>query len=138
MKTLHALSVILFISVGVITAQDKPDTNLCNPCLVHIAQGVAERMLLHHVDPQYPPAAISSRVAGAIAVGFVIDKNGNTARVAALRPSPEPDAIYDPAVIAAVIKAVKEWKFKPYLLNGKPEAVDTIFVFHVNLGGAAK
>jgi periplasmic protein TonB len=138
MKTLHALSAVLFILVGVITAQDKPDTNVCNPCMVRIAQGVAEKMLLHRVEPQYPQEAISSRVSGAIDVGFVIDKQGNTARVFALRPSPEPDAINDPAVIAAVVKAVKEWKFKPYLLNGKPEAVETIFIFHMNLGGAAK
>lgn len=138
MKTLYALSALLFILADVITAQDKPDTNVCNPCTVRIAQGVAEKMILHRVEPQYPQAAISSRVSGAIDVGFVIDKEGNTARVVALKPSPEPDAINDPTMIAAVVKAVKEWKFKPYLVNGKPEAVETMFVFHLKLGEAPK
>lgn len=138
MKTLYALSAVLFILVGITTAQEKPDTDACNPCRVRLVQGAAEKMLLHRVEPQYPQEAISSRVSGAVAVGFVIDKDGNTVRVAALKPSPEPDAINDPAVITAVVKAVKEWKFKPYFVNGKPEAVETIFVFHLKLGDAAK
>ena len=137
MKSLYAI-VILFISAGVIAAQDKPDTNACNPCRIRITQSTAEKMLAHRVEPQYPEEAISSKVSGAVAVGFVIDKDGNTVRVAALKPSPEPDAINDPKVVAAVIKAIKEWKFKPYFINGQPEAVDTIFVFHVKLGEAAK
>lgn len=138
MKPFHSFCAVLFILSGFIAAQDKPDTNVCNPCTVRITQATAEKMMLHRVEPQYPQEAISSRVSGAVAVGFVIDKEGNTVRVAALKPSPEPDAINDPTVVAAVVKAVKEWKFKPYFVNGKPEAVETMFVFHLKLGEAAK
>jgi protein TonB len=135
MKTLSAISTILLVVSAANPAQQKP---ACNPCDLRASQRVAETLLVHRVEPEYPKEAIASGIVGNVVVRFVINEQGNTADIFALRSSRELPCIENPKIVDAVIKAVKEWKFKPYLLNGNPKAVETVFTFHVDFAKAAK
>jgi protein TonB len=39
----------------------------------------------------------------------------------------------DPALVPAAIEAVKQWKYKPFLLNGRPLEVDTQILVNFTL-----
>ena len=40
-----------------------------------------------------------------------------------------------PMLVPAAIDAVKQWKYKPYILNGEPVVVDTQITVNFTLGG---
>jgi TonB family protein len=67
--------------------------------------------------PDYPEAARRSGIEGVVALAVVIDKTG---RVTEVRP------ISGPALLAAEAgKAVKQWRFAPFLVAGEPMEVET-------------
>ncbi|MFP5237691.1 MAG: energy transducer TonB [Acidobacteriota bacterium] len=84
---------------------------------VRISSGVAEGMLLRHVSPRYPPIALAMRMAGTVELQAVISKVGT---VENLR------VVSGPAVFQqASIDAIRQWRYRPYLLNGEPVEVET-------------
>jgi len=84
---------------------------------VRVSSGVAQGLLLAKVAPQYPPDAREQHIQGVVVLRALIDKEGNVASV---------QVITGPQELApAAIEAVKQWKYKPYLLNGTPVEVDT-------------
>jgi hypothetical protein len=106
---LAILSISLF-------AQTNPTTLL--PYEINISPGVAEKLLIHKVDPDAClHLAMAARVTGTVVVGFDIDKNGNVLH---------PKAISGPAMLRKpVLDAVRKYKYRPYLLNGKAVEVET-------------
>jgi len=84
---------------------------------VHVSQGVMSSLLISHVNPQYPAVARITHVQGRVVLKAFIDKEGNV-RHLKLVSGPE-------MLGPAAIEAVKTWKYKPYLLNGKPVDVET-------------
>ena len=40
-----------------------------------------------------------------------------------------------PMLVGAATDAVKQWRYKPYLLNGEPTEVDTTVIVNFNLNG---
>jgi hypothetical protein len=89
------------------------------PYEINISREVAEKLLIHKVDPDAcPHIAMAARVACTVVVGFDIDKNGNVLH---------PKVISGPAMFRKpVIDAVRKYKYRPYLLNGKAVEVETI------------
>ncbi len=87
------------------------------PNLVRVSQGVTEGLLVHKVTPQYPPAAKQQRVQGTVVLKAVIGKDGRVENI-----QPEQGS---PLLIAAAVNAVKQWRYKPYVLNGNPVNVET-------------
>lgn len=84
---------------------------------VRVSSGVAQGLLLTKVAPQYPADAREQHIQGVVVLRAMIDKEGNVANV---------QLITGPSDLApAAIEAVKQWKYKPYLLNGTPVEVDT-------------
>jgi len=68
------------------------------------------------VKPIYPHGA---KVPGIMAVVAEIDKTGRPSNIKVLKG--------DPLLVAAVVDAVKQWRWKPLRLNGEAvEAVSTI------------
>jgi protein TonB len=67
--------------------------------------------------PEYPHVAKVAHVEGTVVLEAVIGKDG---AVKDLR------AVSGPPMLAnAAIAAVKQWRYKPYYLNGQPTEVDT-------------
>jgi periplasmic protein TonB len=91
------------------------------PKRMRIASRVAEANLIHDVAPTYPPEAGRARIEGAVVLLAVIAKDGTVRDVRVERGLP--------VLAQAAIDAVKQWRYKPYLLNGEPiEVVSQITI----------
>ncbi len=90
-----------------------------NPVLktVHVSQGVSNGLLIKRVAPLYPTLALQMRVAGTVELEATISKDGSTANVQALKG--------DSLLRQAAVNAVRQWKYKPYLLDGQQVEIVT-------------
>jgi protein TonB len=87
------------------------------PQKLRISSGVAEANLIHRVLPQYPALARQARIEGMVKLQAVISKGGT---IENLR------VISGHKILAqAALDAVKQWRYKPTLLNGEPYEVET-------------
>jgi len=76
---------------------------------------VSSAFIKTKVPPIYPAGA--GKIQGAVVLQAIISKTGD---VESLKMLSGP-----PILVAAAIDAVKQWKYKPYLLNGNPIEVET-------------
>jgi TonB family protein len=84
-----------------------------------ISAGVAASLLTRKVDPVYPAEASKSHVSGTVVLQGSIDAEG---RVESLCVISGP-----PSLQQAAIDAVRQWTYRPYLLNNTPVKVETTF-----------
>jgi len=82
-----------------------------------ISQGVSQGLLFKKVAPVYPQNAIRMRIEGAVELQATISKTGDISHIKVLSG--------DPQLTKAASDAVKQWKYKPYLLNGEPVEIQT-------------
>ena len=76
---------------------------------------VTPAQLIKSVPPVYPALAKSQRISGNVQIDALIDASGNVAGV---------KVISGPGVLhLAALEAVKQWKYKPALLDGQPTSV---------------
>ena len=95
---------------------------------IRVASRVAEANLIHDVAPQYPPEAGRARVEGTVVLMAVIGKDGSVQDVRVESGLP--------LLAQAAIDAVKQWRYRPYLLNGEPIEVDSRITINFTLSGA--
>ena len=74
---------------------------------------IKEPALVYRVDPVYPGVAVSANIEGTVILEAIVDEEGRVESVRVLRSLTVLDK---PA-----IDAVKQWRYSPFLLNGKPE-----------------
>ena len=84
---------------------------------IKLSQGVAQGLLMKRVPPVYPPAAHQARIQGAVELQATIGKDGNIANLKQISG--------DKVLGHAAIEAVKQWKYRPYLLDGQPVDIQT-------------
>lgn len=87
------------------------------PQRVRISQGVTRGLLIHKQEPTYPTLARSARVQGEVVLSAVIDISGQIQNLQLVSGHP--------MLVQAAIDAVRQWRYKPYLLNGQPVEVET-------------
>jgi periplasmic protein TonB len=87
------------------------------PQRVRISQGVTKGLLIHRVEPAYPTLARAARVQGEVVLSAIIDANGQITNLQLVSGHP--------MLVPAALAAVREWRYKPYLLNGQPVEVET-------------
>jgi periplasmic protein TonB len=87
------------------------------PQRVRISGGVTKGLMIHKVEPAYPPLARAARVQGDVVLSAVIDANGQIQNLQLVSGHP--------MLVPAAIAAVRQWRYKPYLLNGQPVEVET-------------
>ncbi len=95
------------------TAMPKAAT----PQRVRVSQGVSQGLLIHKVQPQYPPLARQARIQGVVVLQALIGKDGTITNLHVVSGHP--------MLTNAALEAVKEWRYKPYYLNGEPVEVET-------------
>ena len=93
---------------------------------LRVSQGVAERMILHRVNPHYPEEAKRNGVQGDVLMQAVIDTKGDVTELKVMRG--------DPLLAAASVEAARQWKYRPYSLNGQPVEVQTTILFTFHMG----
>jgi len=102
---------------GIISSAPVTTPRVAAPERVRVSQGVSTGLLVKRVNPEYPPEARRGRIQGTVLMHAIIGKDGDIATLELISGHP--------ALAPAAIEAVKQWKYKPYLLNGKPVEVDT-------------
>lgn len=93
---------------------------------IAISSGVATAHLIRQVKPDYPLYAMNLHIQGTVVLQAVIQKDG---RIGDLRVVAGPSELQYSAM-----EAVRQWVYKPYLLNGEPVVVDTTINVVFNLG----
>jgi periplasmic protein TonB len=88
---------------------------------------VQQANLIRQVKPPYPPLAKQARIQGAVVLEAVISKQGGVENLRVISGHP--------LLIQAALDAVKQWKYKPTLLNGEPVEVVTTVTVNFNLSG---
>jgi TonB family protein len=84
---------------------------------ISVSQGVSQGLLYKKVAPSYPASALRLRIEGKVELMATISKEGNITQVKVLSG--------DGQLSKAAADAVKQWKYKPYLLNGEPVEIQT-------------
>ncbi len=87
------------------------------PVRVRVSQGVADGMVDNKVAPVYPPLARQARIQGSVVLAAVIGCDGAMQSLSVLSGHP--------MLVPAAMDAVKQWRYKPYILNGQPVEVET-------------
>jgi protein TonB len=84
---------------------------------LNISQGVSQGLLIKKVQPTYPRNALTMHVEGTVLLIATIAPSGSISAVKVLSG--------EPLLTKAAVDAVKQWKYKPYMLNGEPVEIQT-------------
>jgi len=87
------------------------------PGRVRMSQAIAEGNLTRKVDPVYPESSRMAHVQGDVVLRAVIDKQGTVAQLSTISGQP--------LLIPLALDAVRQWTYKPFLLNGEAVEVET-------------
>ena len=100
------------------------------PTPSHQAPRVSRMMegnLIHRVQPLYPPPARQAHIQGQVVIRAVIRRDGMIENLQVLSGHP--------MLVQAAIDAVKQWRYRPYSLNGEPVEVETQVTVNFVLSG---
>jgi TonB family protein len=87
------------------------------PVRMRLSADAAKANLIYHPDPIYPNDAKAAGTEGNVFVHVVLATDGTVKELDLLKG--------DPTLGKAVLEAVKQWKYKPTMLNGKAVEVDS-------------
>lgn len=73
--------------------------------------------LISRVEPEYPAQALAQHIQGAVALDVRVGTDGRVQEIKV--------ASGHPLLAEAAVAAVRQWRFKPYLLNGQPKETET-------------
>ena len=98
------------------------------PTQTRIRQGgaVTAASLVNKVNPTYPPLARQTRISGTVRLHAIISKDGTVQQLEVMSGHP--------LLVQAALDAVRQWRYRPTLLNGEPVEVDTTIdvIFSLN------
>lgn len=97
------------------------------PLRIRVSAAVAEGLLKQQVRPVYPAEAKEKHVQGHVVMKAIIDTNGEVTRLDLVSGHP--------LLAQAAIEAVRNWKYKPFLLEGKTVEVETVVDIAFQLSG---
>ena len=92
---------------------------------VRISQGVTRGMVISKIEPKYPTIAVAARITGVVLLKAIISKEGTITELQVVNGHP--------VLIPAAIDAVKQWRYRPYLLNGEPVEVETTIIVNFDI-----
>jgi periplasmic protein TonB len=113
---------------SILSTVPTPVPTLATPKVVRVSSGVSQGLLIRKVQPDYPPLARQARVQGTVLLEAVIGKDGSIENLQVVSGHP--------MLVSAAVQAVKQWKYRPYLLNGDPVEVQTQIQVNFNLGSS--
>lgn len=91
-----------------------------------ISGGLMAGQILTKTPPTYPVSDRQKHIAGTVVLHAIIGRDGH---IRSLRPISSPDT----DLALAAIDAVRQWTYRPYLLNGEPTDVETTITVNFNL-----
>jgi periplasmic protein TonB len=112
---------------GIVNSTPMAVPKVATPQRVRVSSGVSTGLLVRKVNPNYPPLARQARIQGTVILQAEISKSGDIQNLRLISGHP--------MLAPAAIEAVKQWKYKPYLLNGEPVEVETTVQVNFTLAG---
>jgi protein TonB len=112
---------------GIISSTPVAVPKVATPSRVRVSQGVTQGLVLHRVQPTYPPLARQARIQGSVVLQAEISRDGSIQNLHLISGHP--------MLAPSAIEAVKQWKYKPYILNGEPVEVETTITVNFTLAG---
>jgi periplasmic protein TonB len=112
---------------GIVSSTPMAVPKVATPQRVRVSSGVSTGLLVRKVNPNYPPLARQARIQGTVILQAEISKTGDIQNLRLISGHP--------MLAPAAIDAVKQWKYKPYLLNGEPVEVETTVQVNFTLAG---
>ena len=112
---------------GIVNSTPVAVPHVAAPQRVRVSSGVSRGNLIHQVQPTYPAIARSAHIQGQVLLEAEISKDGDVVNLHVISGPP--------LLQASAVEAVKQWKYRPYLLNGEPVVVDTQITVIFSLGG---
>jgi periplasmic protein TonB len=112
---------------GILSSTPVAVPKVATPQRVRVSSGVSTGLLIRKVQPNYPQLAKQARIQGSVVLQAEISKDGTIQNLQLISGHP--------MLAPAAIEAVKQWRYKPYLLNGEPVAVETQVVVNFSLSG---
>jgi periplasmic protein TonB len=103
--------------IGGIIGSAAPPPKVATPQKLRVSSGVADGLKIRDVTPAYPQMARIAHIQGDVLLQATISKSGVIENLRAVQGHP--------ILIQAAMDAVKQWKYKPYILNGEPVEVET-------------
>jgi periplasmic protein TonB len=92
-----------------------------------ITSSSMEAYLVHRVQPEYPPLARAARIQGAVLVHAVIARDGTIENLRVISGHP--------MLVPSALNAIRQWRYRPYFLNGEPVEVETQVTVNFVLAG---
>jgi protein TonB len=86
-----------------------------------------EGNLVHRVQPEYPTLARQARVQGVVVLRAMISRDGAIENLQVLSGNP--------LLTPSALNAVRQWRYRPYVLNGEPVEVETEVTVNFILSG---
>lgn len=86
-----------------------------------------EGNLIYRVQPIYPPLARAARIQGTVLLRAIISRTGAIENLQTISGHP--------MLVGAAIDAVRQWRYRPYILNGDPVEVETQVTVKFSLSG---
>ncbi|HXW55598.1 MAG TPA: TonB family protein [Candidatus Cybelea sp.] len=128
MKRLALALVVFFVAIPTGSAQEQSAAQqaTAKPQRIRVGGSVQQANLLHQVLPVYPLIAKTAHIEGTVVLHTIIGKDG---AVQTLQFVSGP-----PLLMRAAMDAVRQWIYKPTLLNGEPVEVDTTIDVVFTLG----
>lgn len=112
---------------GIISSTPVAVPKVATPQRVRVSLGVSQGLLIKRVQPNYPPLARQARIQGTVLLQAEISKDGTIENLRLISGHP--------MLAPAAIEAVKQWRYRPYMLNGEPVAVETQVQVNFTLSG---
>jgi periplasmic protein TonB len=112
---------------GIISSAPVAVPKVATPQRVRVSQGVSQGLLIKKVQPAYPPLARQARIQGQVLLQAEISKDGAIQNLRLISGHP--------MLAPSAIEAVKQWRYKPYYLNGEPVEVETQITVIFSLSG---
>jgi len=82
-----------------------------------ISEGIQAASLIRRVEPIYPALARQIRLEGQVELHAVISTDGRIESLEVISGHP--------LLVQSALQAVREWRYRPTILNGQPVEVDT-------------
>lgn len=112
---------------GILSSTSMTAPKIAAPQRVRLSQGVTEGNLVNKVTPLYPDIAKRARIQGIVVLQAVISKQGAIENLRVVSGHP--------MLTQSALDAVRQWRYRPYLLNGEPVEVETQITVNFNLAG---
>jgi periplasmic protein TonB len=106
------------VSTNVVVPKAMPGT-------LQLSQGVSQGLIIKKIAPVYPAGALQLRKQGAVELLATVSKEGAITKVKVLSG--------DSMLAQAAVNAVRQWKYRPFLLNAEPVQIETQITINFRL-----